>query len=371
MDLTLQEEQQELVSLAADILGDATIRGTPDDELWRTLARAGLLAVSVPDQLGELGLGFAEVGLLLEEVGRTATTVPLLASLGLAAMAIRDLGSADQRRALLAPLAAGDIVLTAALTERSSHPLAPMICASGDPGRWVLSGAKDCVPAGPEATHFLVSVHLAGFGPRLLVLPADRDGLEVAAQSALGAANGQMIFDGVRVGMEDLLGELNDNRAVPLAVRYATAATCAVMSGALSRVVQLTAQYTATREQFGRPIGSFQAVGQRAADAFTSAWSVELTARQACWCLADGQDADRQVAVAKYTASSAGAQVIRAAHHLHGGIGLDRGYPLHRYTKLIKRLELMLGGASQQAGVLGDVLADDAIRAVRTAAGGV
>jgi alkylation response protein AidB-like acyl-CoA dehydrogenase len=364
MDLTLKDEQHELVNLAADILGEAAVRETSSDELWQSLARAGLLGVAVPEQFGGLGLGFAEVGLLLEQVGRTASTVPVLASLGLAAMAIRDLGSLDQQRAVLAPLAAGDIVLTAALTERSGHPLAPMVCAAGDPGRWVLRGAKDCVPAAPQATHFLVSVHLAGVGPRLLLLPADRDGVNVDAQSALGAQDGQLTFDGVRVGADDLVGALDDNRAVPRAVRYATAAACAVMSGALSRVVDLTAHYTSTREQFGRPIGSFQAVGQRAADAFTAAWSVELTARQACWCLADGQDADREVAVAKYMAASAGPQVIRAAHHLHGGIGLDRDYPLHRYTLLTKRLELLLGAASEQTGLLGDVLANEAIRAV-------
>jgi alkylation response protein AidB-like acyl-CoA dehydrogenase len=153
----------------------------------------------------------------------------------------------------------------------------------------------------------------------------------------------------------------------------------------MARVVRLTAEYTCSREQFGRPIGSFQAVGQRAADAFTSAWAIELTARQACWHLASGSvgpDRDAAVAVAsavataKYTAATAGAEVVRAAHHLHGGIGLDRDYPLHRYTMLAKRLELLLGGASEQAVLLGDVLAAAAIRAAEhddtaVAAGGV
>jgi hypothetical protein len=360
MDLTPGEEQRDLIRLAAEILGDAAERGTPDTELWAALARAGLIGTSVEEGLGGLGLGFTEVGLLLEEAGRTASTVPLPQSC-VAAAVIGAVGSEGQRRALLGPLAAGDSILTIALSEQSCDPLTPLLTAEGGSGRWLLSGARRWVPAAALADRFLVSVELAGRGPRLVVLDAGREGLSLTS----GPGDGRLDLDRVRITVDDVL---DDPRAVALAVQFTTAAACAQMAGALSRMVRLTADYATTREQFGRPIASFQAVGQRAADAFTSAWSVELTARQACWVLsatgrADGHDAARAVAVAKYTAASAAAEVIRAAHHLHGGIGLDRDYPLQRYTLLVKRLELLLGGASEQAELLGDLVADYALSA--------
>jgi alkylation response protein AidB-like acyl-CoA dehydrogenase len=354
MDMTLSEAQRDLVALAARILGDAGDRGTSSAELWTLLSGAGLLGIAVPEELGGLGLGFTEVGLLLEEAGRAAAAVPLL-DCATATAVVRDLDTGERRDTLLTGLAAGQVVVGIALGEPAGDPLTPLVCAAGDHGQWTLHGTKLCAQSDPPATHLLVSAHVAGVGPRLLLLDADR----------FETGPGQVSFDGVPIGVDDVLGDLADPGAVPLAVHCARAAACSVMAGAMSRVVRLTAEYAASREQFGRPIGSFQAVGQRAADAFTAAWAIELTARQACWQLAArsaGPDLDAAVASAKYTAATAGAEVIRAAHHLHGGIGLDRDYPLHRYTTLAKKLELLLGGAAEQAVLLGDLLAAAAIR---------
>lgn len=367
MDLTLSEAQRDLITLAGRILGDAADRRTSGALLWTLLADAGLLGVAVPEELGGLGLGFTEVGLLLEEAGRTAASVPLLESVGTAAMVVRDLATGARRDAVLHALAAGTAVVGTALSEPAGDPFAPLICASGEHGRWSLHGTKLCAPSDPALTHVLASVHLAGVGPRLVLLDRGREGVRFA--------QGCVTFDGAPIGVDDVVGDLDDPDAVPLAVRYASASACSMMAGAMARVVRLTAGYAGTREQFGRPIGSFQAVGQRAADAFTAAWAIELTARQACWQLARGASGpepgpESAVAVAKYTAATAGAEVVRTAHHLHGGIGLDRDYPLHRYTMLAKRLELLLGGASEQEVLLGDVLAETAIRAEELHAAG-
>jgi hypothetical protein len=356
MDMTLSETQRNLASLAARIVGDAAERATPPARLWRLLANAGLLGIVVPENLGGLGLEFTEYGLVLEEAGRAAASVPLLEAC-VAATLLRDLGGDP---AQLTGLASGEVVFGIVLSEPAADPLTPLVCASGDPGRWTLRGIKLCAPSDLPATHLLVSAHLAGIGPRLLVLAAKRDGVRLDW--------GQVSFDGVPIGPDDVLGDLAEPGAVPLAVRCATAAACSVMAGAMSAALRLTAHYAGIREQFGRPIGSFQAVGQRAADAFTAAWSIELTARQACWYVSadSGPAADQAVAIAKYTAATAGAEVIRAAHHLHGGIGLDRDYPLHRYTTLGRRLELLLGGASEQADRLGEMLAGRAVWAAES-----
>ena len=146
-----------------------------------------------------------------------------------------------------------------------------------------------------------------------------------------------------------VLGPVDDaGTALAWLIEHATVAQCAVMAGVTAEAVRLTGEYTSARQQFGRPIATFQAVGQRAADAYVDAHAVRLTMLQAAWRLSAGMPAAREVAVAKYWAASGGQRVVHAASHLHGGVGVDRDYPLHRYFLLAKQLELSLGGASRQ-----------------------
>jgi 3-oxocholest-4-en-26-oyl-CoA dehydrogenase beta subunit len=119
----------------------------------------------------------------------------------------------------------------------------------------------------------------------------------------------------------------------------------------------LTGEYTKTRVQFDRPIATFQAVGQRAADAFIDAEAIFLTSRQAAWRLGEGLPAEEEVAIAKFWAADGGQRVVHAAVHLHGGVGVDRDYPLHRYFLLAKELELTLGGTTASLLRLGGILA--------------
>jgi alkylation response protein AidB-like acyl-CoA dehydrogenase len=123
----------------------------------------------------------------------------------------------------------------------------------------------------------------------------------------------------------------------------------------------MTAEYAKTREQFDRPIASFQAVGQRAADAYIDAEAIRLTAWQAAWRVDAGLPATAEVAVAKFWAADGGQRVVHAAQHLHGGIGVDRDYPLHRYFLWAKHLELMLGGGTSQLRTLGGLLAAEPV----------
>jgi alkylation response protein AidB-like acyl-CoA dehydrogenase len=141
----------------------------------------------------------------------------------------------------------------------------------------------------------------------------------------------------------------------------ATAAYCAEMVGVCEEALRLTAEYTKTREQFGRVIASFQAVGQRAADAYIDTEAIRLTAIQAAWRLASGLPASGEVAVAKFWAADGGQRVVHAAQHLHGGMGVDRDYPLHRYFLWAKQLELTLGGATAQLRHLGALLASEPV----------
>jgi len=298
--------------------------------------------------------------MVLEEVGRRTAPVPALASLAFAGLPVARFGSPDQQAALLPPLAAGTSVLTAALVEPLGDPLRPATTARSDGDGWVLDGTKTNVPAALVADTLLVPATTPDGNTGVFVVAADAAGLSCGRQATTtGTPEGQLVLAGVRVAGDAALGPVDAGGAVlHWTIENATVAACAVMAGLAAEAVRLTGEYTSSREQFGRPIATFQAVGQRAADAYVDAHAIRLTMLQAAWRLTAGFPADREVAIAKYWAAAGGQRVVHAAQHLHGGIGVDRDYPLHRYFLLAKQLELTLGGATRQLVNLGRVLAD-------------
>jgi alkylation response protein AidB-like acyl-CoA dehydrogenase len=164
------------------------------------------------------------------------------------------------------------------------------------------------------------------------------------------------------VGPEALLGSIDKGAGiVEWMVQRTTAALALAQAGAAAASLALVAEYTKAREQFGKPIATFQAVGQRAADAYVDTEAIRLTAWQAAWRIAEGLPADREVAIAKFWAADGGQRVVHAAVHLHGGVGVDRDYPLHRYFLMTKHLELTLGGATDQLLRLGASLAAEPV----------
>jgi 3-oxocholest-4-en-26-oyl-CoA dehydrogenase beta subunit len=371
VDFDLTDEQQATAELAAKLLGD---KSTPealraldhsddlrfDRALWGAMADAGLLGIAVPVEHGGAGLGLVELCLVLEEVGRRTAPVPTLASLAFAGLPIARFGSAEQQAALLPPLAAGTSVPTAALVEPLGDPLHPATVAQPAGGGWVLDGTKTNVPAALVADTVLVPASTPDGATGVFVVAADAAGLTCERQATTtGTPEAQLVLAGVRVGPDAALGAVDEGGTVlRWTVEHATVATCAVMAGLVAETVRMTGEYTSSREQFGRPIATFQAVGQRAADAYVDAHAIRLTMLQAAWRLTAGFPANREVAVAKYWASAGGQRVVHAAQHLHGGIGVDRDYPLHRYFLLAKQLELTLGGATRQLVNLGRLLAD-------------
>jgi alkylation response protein AidB-like acyl-CoA dehydrogenase len=371
VDFDLTDEQQATAEVAAKLLGD---KSTPealraldhaddlrfDRDLWRAMAEAGLLGIGLPVEHGGAGLGLVELCLVLEEVGRRTAPVPALASLAFAGLPVARFGSAEQQAALLPPLAGGAIVPTAALVEPLGDPLRPATAARPDGDGWVLDGTKTNVPAALVADTVLVPATTPGGATGVFVVAADAPGLSCERQATTsGTPEAQLELVGVRLSGDAALGPVDEAGTVlRWTVEHATVAACAVMAGLAAEAVRITGEYTSSREQFGRPIATFQAVGQRAADAYVDAHAIRLTMLQAAWRLTAGFPADREVAIAKYWASAGGQRVVHAAQHLHGGIGVDRDYPLHRYFLLAKQLELTLGGANRQLVNLGRLLAD-------------
>jgi 3-oxocholest-4-en-26-oyl-CoA dehydrogenase beta subunit len=381
MDFDLTDEQQATIDVAAKLLGD---KATPeairavehaddvrfDRALWSSMADAGLLGLAVPAEHGGAGLGVLELCLLLEEVGRRTAPVPALAALAFGGLPVARWGTAEQRAALLPGLVAGTTVLTAALIEPLGDPTHPTTTARRDgdgggegSGGWVLDGVRTNVPAGLVADVIIVPATTDGGDVALFLVPVDAPGVERERQeTTTGTPEAQIRLHGVRLGAEAVLGPRDDGTALRWTLDHATVGICAVMAGVTAEAVRITGEYTTGREQFGRPIATFQAVGQRAADAYVDAHAVRLTMLQAAWRLGAGMPADREVAVAKYWAAAGGQRVVHAASHLHGGVGVDRDYPLHRYFLLAKQLELSLGGASRQLLRLGGILAAEGAR---------
>ena len=371
MDFSFSEEQEAVRELADRIFTDLSTQerlrelelepggARFDRKLWSELAAAGLLGIALPEAVGGAGLGFLETGLLAEAAGRTAAYVPVVETLAAAAPAIARFGTEAQQHRWLPDVVAGDSVLTTALVELGGTPASPATVAEQSGDGWTLTGVKACVPSGTFADAVLVSARIEPDGVAVFLVETGAEGLTIERQEANnGQPEGLLTLSGVAVGPDALLGSVADGPAViDWLVQRSTTALALAQAGAAAASIALLAEYTKTREQFGKPIATFQAVGQRAADAYVDAEAIRLTAWQAAWRLDEGLPADKEIAVAKFWAADGGQRVVHAAVHLHGGVGVDREYPLHRFFLNTKHIELTLGGATDQLLRLGATLA--------------
>jgi alkylation response protein AidB-like acyl-CoA dehydrogenase len=328
-----------------------------DRELWAELARSELLGVALPEDVGGSGQGVMELGVLLEEMGRRVAPIPLLSTLGFAGLPIAVLGTDEQRKRLLVPVVEGTSFLTAALQEPAQHdPLDPTTTATRDGSVWRLDGVKVAVPLAPLATAIVVSAKTDD-GARLFLLDPSATGVTIErTRSTHRELQGNVALDGAIVSDEDVLGEPDE--APRVLHRYALAAMCATACGVLQEAVRITASYISQREQFNKPIAAFQGATIKAADAYIDAEAVRATSWSAIWRLAEGRSCDDELAIAKYWVAEGGQRAVHACQHLHGGIGVDTDYPIHRYFLWAKELELTLGGATPQLLKIGASIAE-------------
>jgi alkylation response protein AidB-like acyl-CoA dehydrogenase len=368
MDFSRTEAQDELAGLTRQILGrraaaegfDAGLfdTGLFDTVGWAELAGAGVLAAGLPEALGGDGVGLLEHCSVLAEIGRAVAPLPYLASIVLGAGALARFAPPEQQRRWAEPAGRGEVILTAALAEEDGDdPCAPAASARAVGDGWVLSGAKTTVPAAEQAGLFLVPAATEPGGTAVFLVTPDDAGVTVTAQQVTGgAAAGRLELDGVELAGGRLLGA-PDGQVASWLGSHATVGLCAQQLGVVERALELTAEYARSRVQFGRPIGAFQAVAQRLADAYVDVEAVRLTMWQAAWRLAAGLPAETEIATAKFWAADAGHRVAHTAVHVHGGVGIDTSYPLHRYFTAAKAGEFALGGATTQLRRIGAALA--------------
>lgn len=364
MDFALNERQNAVQDLTKKIFRGlspaeslAAVERSSDGfhrTVWDALAKAQLLGLALPEQVGGGGMGLVELCLLLEQAGDSACPLPLVPTLVMAAMPIAQFGTDEQRARWLAPVLEGGTFLSAALVA-SADP----VIASREAQGFTLSGVRDCVPALHLAERVLVPAHHANGSVGVFLVDPRARGAHVEGQVGTnGERLGRLSLSDVRVGSSDVLGEsASGQQILEWTLERTWLAQCALELGLARRALLLTANYARERQQFGRPIGTFQAVAQRAADAYVDVETIRLTLFRAAWLLDQGRDAEREVAIAKAVAAEAGHRVVCAAQHIHGGIGFDRDYPLYRYFLASKQNEFSLGSGSQHLARLGKLLA--------------
>ncbi|WP_439029925.1 acyl-CoA dehydrogenase family protein [Gordonia terrae] len=371
MDFSLPESGADVRGLARDI---ATSVSTPervaelesgrapiDADLWRELGGAGLLGLELSSETaGDAGgdLGVVENTLVAVELGRVLARVPFGPHAVAALPVIAAHGSAGVRERVLRPGAAGEVVLTVAVEEDlSAGPGSTTATLSGDGS--TLTGVKVNVPYAEAADLFVVDA-LGADGVVAVLVAADAPGVTVTPTPSTGLIPcAQVEFDGAAVESDAVLA--GGAETVAVLTGRATLACCAEQSGVVDRALELTAEYAREREQFGRAIGSFQAVAQRLADGYIDAQGLALTTTQASWLLANSggwtPELQNAVATAKFWAAEAGHRVAHTTVHVHGGVGLDTSHPVHRYFLRAKHNEFAFGSATASVRAIGAELA--------------
>jgi alkylation response protein AidB-like acyl-CoA dehydrogenase len=367
MDFTLTDEQEAIRDLAGRILGEQLpperLRALEEagtwvaDDVWAALAKAELLGICLPEVDGGGGFGITEACLIAEQIGRTVAPVPYLWTIVAGALPVAEFGSPDQRARFLPGVIDGSLRLTAALHEPGEVqvPVVPTTQATRDGDRWRLDGEKVVVADAAAAAAILVPARTAEAASAVFLVDPTAAGVELVQDTAVtGEPQWTVSLRGVELGDQDLLGTADQGTEV---VAWLTdrliAAICATQTGVCEEAVAITARYVTTREQFGTKLGTFQAVGHRIADAYIDTEGIRLTSQQATYRLEAGDDAHDELMVAKYWAAEGAQRVVHAAQHLHGGIGVDLDYPIHRYFRWAKVLELTLGGGAPSLRRLG------------------
>jgi len=363
MDFSLNEEQEMFRDMARKFFGGVCDKSVIRElaksetghspELWKKMAELFWTGIIIPEEYGGAGLGLLEAAIMFEENGRAAFDSPLFATF-VGTLAILEGGSDAQKQELLPRVASGELVLTMAAEELEvsydCRFISVLAVAEGD--GYVINGTKQFVSYANVADCMLVVARTEGS-------PGDEAGLTVFMVD--GKASGitlteldtiapdrqfQVDFDNVSVSSQNILGGLNEGLALVRAVYgKATTLVCAEMVGGAEYQLNVTAEYTREREQFNRPIGTFQAVQHQLADMFTDVQGSRWTTYQAVSRLSRGMSAVKEIAIAKAFTSSACQRAGATAHQLHGGMGVDLDNDLHFYFERAKAMELKFGAA--------------------------
>ena len=359
MDFELTDDQQQLQQAARSILESecppAHVRrvvekGEGSGELWSTLRGLDWPALALPTDLGGLGSTWIEQAVVLEELGRAVAPGPFLATVTQFAPLVLDAGSPEQRKRWVGAVAAGDITGTMALDEGQGRWSVDDVAATAvvDGAGYVLSGQKRFVLDGATADEIIVAARLDG-DPVLVVVPGDAVEAQEVEPIDGTTRHADLDLDGVRVERDRLLagGQVPAEQAIERAMEEAITAVAISTVGTCQRILELVVDYARHREQFGVPIGSFQAVKHKAVDMYRDLERARALSYFAALCIAEVDDRRPfAAAMAKASAGECQQRMFQDGLQLFGGIGYTWENDLHLYLRRAKVGELQLGGAA-------------------------
>lgn len=371
MNFSYNEDQQAIQDVAVrmfrDLCGDEDIKNIYKtdlplhSDLWQQVAQSGLLGTPLPVEYGGSEMGMTELCLILEEQGKAVAPIPVLESVVEAAMPIARFAPAPLKQELLPGVISGTIILSAVRPYEGLQDREPLT-ATQQGEQWILQGYSNLVGYAKVASGFLVTAQLSDGGHWVGYVAAGSEGLNITGQRATnGESSGHLQFNGVTVNAEHLIATHGEADTLLQWQQQRTfAAMAAIQLGVLKEGLKRAAEYTSERTQFGRPLASFQAVSQQAADGYMAIEAL----RGVYWRLLDildnGNADEQHINLAahsvKYWICESGHIAAHIFLHIHGGIGQDLDYPVHRFFSWAKKNEIYLGGADRHAGELGRLI---------------
>ena len=362
MDLGLTEIQQMLKNSAREFLSQecplTLVRELEEDprgftdELWRQIVGLGWTGLAFPEQYGGTGGDFTDLAVLLEEMGRSLVPGPFFSTVVLGGLTVLDAGSEEQKRDILPRICSGQLMMTLALTEPSAsyEPWGVETTASQQGDAYLLQGTKLFVADAHAAGLLLVAARTSG-GPdpadgiSLFLVPGDSPGLSIGRLGTVASDRlCEVVLDQVSVPAGSVLGGIGKGwPIIQRTLQRAVAGKCVEMLGGADAVLEMTVEYAKQRTQFGRPVGSLQAVQHHCANMATDVEGCRQIAYQAAWRVSEGLTADREVAMAKAWVSAAYQRVCATAHQCHGAIGFTKEHNLQLFTRRAKVQELLYG----------------------------
>lgn len=364
MNFAWSEEQRDIRELArrilTDLVNDDVVTQAQRDgqpylqDAWKALSEAELMSLSLSEEAGGGGMGEMELSILLREIGRVGAPLPIMSTLILGALPLDQFGSSEQKKRAVSALAPTPEIVGAWAEIGRRDVFDPAATLVEKDGKYSLTGVKTHVEAAKDAKEFVVTAQLNG--KPVLLLAKNGPGVTVTPQQATNLTIVYEVrFDDVEVHESQIIAQDDDaQKALEWLVDRVLMAQTSLMLGLAETTLNLTATHAVDRVQFGQPIATFQAVGQRCADAYIDLQALELAVWRVAWLLANGRPSTDAAQKAKFVAAQTSHRIGATATHIHGGIGFDRDYPLYRFFLGLKILEFSFGNAKEQLQKIGE-----------------
>jgi alkylation response protein AidB-like acyl-CoA dehydrogenase len=374
MELEFSEEQDELRDGVRSVLArecpmsvvrDLVEKGVTPDALWSQMVTLGWPALTVAEEAGGLGLGMVELAVVVEETGKVLAPGPFLSSVTQFAPAVREAGSPEQQARFLGGVAAGELTGALAIAEAggSHDPARTTVTATVEGDTFVLAGTKDAVMGAADADQIVVVARLPATGGDAaigaFVVPREQVTVEPIESLDLTRPLARVTFDGAHVSADRVLGDPGSSTVAALrrAVEEATAALAIETVGTCQTIFDVTLDYAKQREQFGAPIGSFQAIKHKFADMLIALERARATGYFAALTIAEDDDR-RSLAVssAKATAGDCARLLAKEGIQIHGGVGYTWEHDMHLYVRRVRAGAALFGTSAEHRGRVADLI---------------